>query len=688
MKETSMVSQVAGKALLRAWLLAFASLFLLFAVSLAAEEQNPRHETDVLKDAQEKKTMLEKYFERMTPLGHLKCNSKREWDKRRLEIRKQVLQAIGLDPLPEQIPLNVQYGGILDKGDYVVKRVYWQTWPKVYASGYLYLPKKPGKHPVILNPHGHWGNGAREDLVQTRCIVHAKRGYVALAVDSQHVGHKWFLSGFTSIALQAWNNMRALDFLETLPEADMTRVGCTGASGGGIQTMWMMALDDRITAAVPVVGPSFFRHILSPDFGHCSCNWATDLLECADEQHLLGIFVPKPVLFLTVTGDWTNRFPKEEFKEIKKLYSLYGAADRADALQWDLGHTYNQPMREAMYAFFDRWLKGQEYPNAVIESQVQTETVETLKSLDITPPGSRGVDPVYEYASKFHAKPPVLGSATEATAYLKRLRSGLAKLLGDVPVRGKMVGSPEPTSISGMRAEKLRVRSEPEIDVPAALFVPDRSGKHPLVVLLHPDGKRGLVEKNVDLVRKLTESGVAVLAPDVRLTGELAPTNEQMQWGWKVDGIMWGRPDVGMALTDLRACLDVLSERPDVDVSRTAIVGLGAAGRTALFAGALEPRASVVVCSELGPTYQDDKTYPEWKPVGWVGNIRRLADLPEIAAAVAPRRLIIAGTTSDFNFTSGCYNLLGCSQNATIGTESTPAEEVGQLLVKALAAPH
>jgi dienelactone hydrolase len=111
---------------------------------------------------------------------------------------------------------------------------------EVYASGWLYLPKTPGKHPAILNPHGHWENGAMHPVMQSCCIGLAKKGYVALMVDSAHLSPESFQVGASSIGVMTFNNLRAIDLLETLPEVDSTRIGCVGASGGGQQTMYLI----------------------------------------------------------------------------------------------------------------------------------------------------------------------------------------------------------------------------------------------------------------------------------------------------------------------------------------------------------------------------------------------------------------------------------------------------------------
>jgi hypothetical protein len=229
----------------------------------------PMNDTNVFADAKTKTQMLEAYFHRLSAPKPPTFKSKKQWNERRAELRKLVLRDLGLDPLPERVPLNAQIVATKEYDDYRLERVWFQTLPHIWASGWLYVPKtqnpepRTQKFPAVLNPHGHWENGARHPVVQSRCIGLAKKGYVAFAVDSVHVTD-WRI-GVCSVGMMTWNNMRALDYLETRPEVDKTKIGCTGASGGGQQTMYLMATDDRVQVAVPTVLISYFERILFSD---------------------------------------------------------------------------------------------------------------------------------------------------------------------------------------------------------------------------------------------------------------------------------------------------------------------------------------------------------------------------------------------------------------------------------------
>ena len=308
--------------------------------------------TCILRGSAQNKAILTAYIERLSAPRKVPAESLESWRARREFVRALDIKLLGLDPLPDKTPLDVHYGGSLDRDGYTLTRLYWQTWPGIYASGYLYKPKTPGKHPAVLNTVGHWADYAKNPVCQTRCIVLAQRGYVALMTDLIHIPVDSFFIGASSPGVRLWTNMCAVDFLQSLPEVDAARIGCTGASGGGQQTLHMMVADDRIKAAVPAIGVWYRRRLMSPvAFRECLCTIDPGALAHFDQTDMCAVFAPRPALFLTVTGDWGVDFPREEYQDFKRVWDLYGASDRVKCLQWDSAHELTRPMREAMYAW-------------------------------------------------------------------------------------------------------------------------------------------------------------------------------------------------------------------------------------------------------------------------------------------------------------------------------------------------
>jgi dienelactone hydrolase len=355
-----------------------------FAVSLSAAERpsDPRHGR--LRD-------LNGYF----PLAPI--HSPAAWEQRQAEIQRRILVANGLWPLPSKSPLNAVVHGRVERDDYVVDRVIFESAPQHYVTGSLYRPKQvTGLIPAILSPHGHWPNGrfydAGEDGVakeiqtgaetsprcgrfplQARCVQLARMGCVVFLydmtgyADSVQLAHRpqrwrhldrstdW---GFMSVpaelrlqnmmGLQTWNSIRAVDFLLSLPETDPHRIGVTGASGGGTQSMLVAAIDPRIAAAMPCVMVSTAMQ------GGCTCENAPLLRINQGNIDIAAAIAPRP-LGLTAADDWTVELETKGFPDLVRLYEMLGHRDRLTGLfQIQFPHNYNQVNRLAMYEFFRR----------------------------------------------------------------------------------------------------------------------------------------------------------------------------------------------------------------------------------------------------------------------------------------------------------------------------------------------
>jgi len=616
-------------------------------------------ESTVFPDTSVKTQILNQYFDRMSNPAPLKFNTTEEWLNRKSFLKGKLLECLGLSPLPEPVDLNPKITGELFREDYTVKRVYFQTFPKIYVSGYLYMPTDADfPVPAVLNPHGHWQNGAMHPNVQARCIALAKKGYVALSVDSVHVTN--FLIGVCSIGIMTWNNIRALDYLCSLPQVDKEKIGCTGASGGGQQTMYVAALDERIKVTAIVCLVSYFKKILFPDERtHCICNHVPNLMRYTDEPEISAMIAPRPTLYLCVTGDWTAKFPEEEYPDIKGMYHLLGAHDKIDCEQYDWGHEYNQPMRERVYDWFNKWLKGIDVPKKAEEPEIQVEELNVLKELSKPIPGSRGLDGIVEeYINKFIFTPPNFNTAEEWTSYQNKLRKNLNELLGNAETTPLNPSITSRTEKHYYTLEKLTFTSEPDIPIPGLLFIPDKARRTgaqdlrsrtsygeiksdadvlPAIILVHPEGKSELLPTESYLTAQLLKKGHIVFAIDPRLKGEL-------KIKWDLNSVIWGRPEAGMTVHDIRRAVDYLCTRSDVDKEKIGYIGIGEAGFWGILAGGLDERIRAVACDNIGLTYKNGRRTPI------IPNILRYADIPQITTLIAPRMLYLNAPSSDESF--------------------------------------
>lgn len=560
--------------------------------------------------SEEKARILNAYFDAMSDPVPFVPTTLADWNRRRLFLRAQLADLLGLSPFPERLPLDVHVTGERVERDYTISRLYWQSWEGFYASGWLYRPRWISEPvPAILNPHGHWTHGARHPTVQSRLIGLAKRGYIALAVDSVHVVD--FPVGLSPMTVMTWNNIRALDLLSLMDEVDASRIGCTGASGGGQQTMYVAALDDRIAATVNVCLVSYFKKILFPsEKTHCFCNHVPGLLAVTDEPEICSLIAPRPSLYLCVTGDWTCHFPREEFPEIAAIYSLFGARHRVAVHQEEGSHDYSRPMRERMYAWFDVHLRGEEESRGGEEPEMTLFSPEELATLSGEVPQARPWEEFPRYYRSLHAL--CRGPLT---------REGVRRLLGRD--RRRVYVEPD---LFVRRGEGVEVvRGEGGVPFPVRIVRPDEASER-FLFLLHPQGREAI---HSNLTEAFRERQWNVVVPDVRWRGEL-------QIRWELNATVWGRPEVGAATDDVLVLIETYAPRGEV-----VCVGLGDLGVVALVGAFLDERVRMAIAPELGPSFGGGRTS------SIIPHFLRYGDLPDLVAWCRRARIVVGGIPED-----------------------------------------
>jgi len=307
------------------------------------------------------KRMPEEGAELLYELSQLYDN-KDEWENRREELYDCMLKALDLEKMPKWDASKAIITKKRKYKNYSVENVALETLPGVYIFGSVYKPSKlKGKVPIIVSPNGHFGNGRYNKDIQARAAILAEMGAIVMVYDLFAWGESVLQFKSTThrtsmaMVMQIVNGFRVLDYLLTLKNADSSRVGITGGSGGGSQTMFLTALDSRYTVSVPAVMLSSFFS------GGCPCESGRPIHLCGGgttNVEITSMFAPKPQLIISDGGDWSHTVPDVEYPFVKRIYGFY-TDDKSiikNAHFEDEGHDYGPSKRYAMYDFMSKHL--------------------------------------------------------------------------------------------------------------------------------------------------------------------------------------------------------------------------------------------------------------------------------------------------------------------------------------------
>ncbi len=330
--------------------------------------------------------MLAEYFrletKRLADACLTDISSLGQWKANRPGYHRQFCQMLGLDPMPPRTELKPVITGQVEAEDIVVEKLHFQSMPGLYVTGNLYRPKEVREPlPAILYVCGHGAVKKGNISYGNKCtyqhhgIWFAKHGYVCLTIDTIQLGEIegihhgtyrygmwwWNSYGYTPAGVEAWNCVRALDYLQTRKEVDPKRIGVTGRSGGGAYSWWIAALDERIQAAAPVAGITDLQnHVVDGCVeGHCDCMYIVNTYQW-DYPLVAALIAPRPLLLGNTDDD--SIFPLDGverlFEKVRRIYQLYGAEDKLQKAIFPGGHKDLPELQKAAFAFFDKHLKA------------------------------------------------------------------------------------------------------------------------------------------------------------------------------------------------------------------------------------------------------------------------------------------------------------------------------------------
>ena len=510
-----------------------------------------------------------------------------EWEARKQHLRGQILSAAGLMPLFPRNDLHPQVFGRIEHGDYSIEKVLLETLPGYYLGGNLYRPIKAapaGGFPAVLSPHGHWNYGRLEHTttasVPARCINLARQGYVVFSWDMvgyddtiqtpHDFGDKPIeqLWGFGPYGLQLWNGIRALDFVESLAGVDRRRIGITGASGGATQTMGLDAVDDRIQFAAPANMVSFMMQ------GGSLCENAPNLRLGTNNVEIAAMLAPKPMLMTAANGDWTRHMMEEEFPAVRAIYQLYGKPENVEAWFQEAPHNYNQPNREAMYAFFGKHVLGISDASKLKERSIRVEKLEDMLALHnrTLPDNAISFRQLFDEWMRM----------SQAQTDNPRQRLTLA-LAAEWPAQ----------VLSHVEGEHIVLGRSGKGDRIPGIWI---KGSNPPALVVHPDGAQAA--RRTPEVAKLLQAGRAVLLIDAFQTGSAVAPRDRSHKMF----LTFNQSD------DANRVQDILTALAWLHTPKTGLVGLGKAAVWCQFAAAVAG-APVDLQADLGKFSGSDQDF-------------------------------------------------------------------------------
>lgn len=458
-----------------------------------------------------------------------------KWEEHKKKIKNQILVASGFWAEIPKNPLNTKIIDCFEVEDIKIQKVIFESMPGFYVTGNLYTPKETaGKIPAILNPHGHWDEGRMEASeitnIPLRCANFAKMGFAAFSydmvgycdstqlehVDSTYEEEEW---GFGILGLQLLNSIRSIDFLESLDYVDSTKIGCTGASGGGTQTFLLAAVDERIKAAMPV-------NIVSNTYqGGCCCEHAPLLRIGTNNVEISAAMAPRAQLLVGCTGDWTINLEKEVYPAIKNIYSLYGQQDMVEYYLEDAPHNYNKNAREVAYKWFSRHLLGKEqsWSEQLVElGNLCQFRIDLVKEMGLESASRKDIFEKYKEMVK--AQWEKLWDGQPDTA-IRHFKDGWRIVTGVHGISQRVHALFEKkVEFNDLYINKVVIGTDYRGEqIPVALInKKDITQSNEAIIMLHPQGKQALAEDEClwNIALQHLNEGITVVCPDLFCTGE------------------------------------------------------------------------------------------------------------------------------------------------------------------------
>jgi hypothetical protein len=620
-----------------------------------------------------------------------------DWEKARPELRRQFLDMLGLWPLPPRTDLHATVTGKVEMERFTVENLHFQSSPGLYVTANLYVPKKlEGKAPAVLYVCGH--SNAVIDKVsygskvpyQRHPVWFAEHGYVCLILDTLQLGESeglhhgtyrlnmwwWQTLGYTPAGIECWNAMRALDYLESRPEVDASRLGVTGRSGGGATSWWIAAADERVACAVPVAGIADLQaHIYegAPGrlrdgviAGHCDCMYFVNTYRW-DFDKVMALIAPRPLLLGNTDED--DLFPVPGYRrmlpKVRRIYELYGAGECFALMEEKGPHKDGPELRRGAFQWFNRWLRNDRKP--IGDPDRPALEPRQLRVFERLPDDS--LNPLIHEVFRKPARLELPRSPEVTRAWWQQKAPELTAALREQVFHG-WPATPAPLNArlaADVKHDGLRLRaydfvSEAEVELRLWLLTADKVDKPtrvqlrvvdqagwqnwcrtlgpsfqgPLQLTVAPPADGALFREQRTALES-SRGAVAVVAP--RGVGptrwsEVDPTDPNKSTAQHIRRrfALLGQTLDGQRVWDVRRAVAALQTVADVKDAPLGLQGEADFAGIALYAALFEPGVASLDLHRLPASHREGPTFL---------NVRRILDTPQAVALVFPRTVTL-----------------------------------------------
>jgi len=544
--------------------------------------------------------------------------------------RRKYLTLLG--EFPEKSPLNAQVTKRLPAEGYILENIIFESRPGHHVTAGMYIPEGTGPWPAVLFFCGHEMTSKATESYQETAILFVQNGFLVLVVDPVSQGERVqftdslgmrILRGSTTehtllnaganlvgssiVAWELYDNVRALDYLAGRPDADKNRIGCLGNSGGGAQTAYFIAYDDRIRVAAPCSNiASRERNLELAGAGDGCQQLPFEGREQIEIGDFLAMFAPKPLLILAGRYDFVDYTGTEQtFNELSAIYTRLGAPEKVSLVTVDDGHGISKEKREAAVEWFSRWLcnrKTEINENELVVLDEKKTWCTSTGQVNSHFPNEKNVQDIsLQTAHEFEKS----RSRFLENNSLADIQSKLRELLAigneetDVKAETTVIEKQQ-----GYILKRIILRRKGEVPLPLLYFLPDKPGKNDTVIIRFDEEGKNKRASDESYILKQMKSGNHLILADLRGMGEMAENAGANEWKYynreyhnAIISLHIGRPLPGQRVTDILSVIRFLSTDAVTTERAVRIEANGAAANPAIFAAFLLPQNIEIVAS-------------------------------------------------------------------------------------------